>query len=139
MEAPQPPARATKTAIGTPPGSGSVLQPWLAQLPHVTQSTYLSALRGPDHAHCHQTKRTVKWLRAISQHDGKPGSNYMHGTYPNDWAALENELEYCTLHYVAHLVAAIDIVRRHHPYTPTRSQALDIMVWFAATYHLSHV
>ncbi len=122
---------------------GAVLRPWVIRLPLKQQSALLSALRGPDHAFCHEVKRVVKFIRAASQHDADPSSDYMRvdarfaGEFvPGiDRKALERELEFCPLHFVAHLIEALVLVWHHAP-PQDRKFADALLDWFAETFHL---
>lgn len=121
--------------------SWSVLRPWVMHLPWKQQSEYLSALRGPDHAHCPQVKRIVKGLRAAAQYNADTTSGYMReARRVTDWRQLEHELEYCSLHFVSHLVSALVTLQRAEPMdddgTDWGEWAANMLTWFADTYHL---
>lgn len=118
--------------------SGSVLKPWLMALPYKRQSAYLSALRGPDHAHCHNVKMVTKLLRAAGQHNADGSSAYMH-LEPIDLAKLERELEFCSLHFVAHLVDGLSTVAVHCPVAAFKGEAQLLCDWFEEAFHLRWV
>jgi hypothetical protein len=108
-----------------------VLQEWMHDLPLKKQSAVLSALRGPDHAFCKEVKKIVKMLRRATQLDADPTSDYMNLKSEIDWKQLERELEFCPLHFVAHLIEAIVIVRDEMP------GAGKVLGWFEDTFHLA--
>lgn len=114
-----------------------VLKRWLTLLPLKRQSSYLSALRGPDTAFCRNVKLVVKLLRSAAQIDADPTSGYMGQRKPVDLKELERELEFCTLHFVAHLLEALTILAVHGPVGEQRSAAEGILRWFEETYHLA--
>lgn len=110
----------------------AILQPWVQELPLKKQSAVLSALRGPDHAFCREIKKVVKIIRAETQLDADPNSDYMKRKSPIDWKELERELEFCPLHYVAHLVESLAILRHEV------MDAAVILSWFDDTFHLRY-
>jgi hypothetical protein len=126
-----------------PPYDGQyepVVLPWLAALPWKQQSAYFSALRGPDHAHCHMVKQCTKLLRVASQKDADPASNYMRAELPRstaEWRQLEHELEYCSLHFVAHLVQALYLLALRGP-QQHKDDAQALLAWFEDTYHMRY-
>lgn len=114
-----------------------VLMPWVATMPWKKQSAFFSALRGPDTAHCTNVKQLVKFLRRVSQQDADPATGYMREK-DLDLRALEHELEYCSLHFVAHLVDGLAIVREFCDDAEAARKADGLLEWFADSFHLEH-
>lgn len=48
---------------------GTVVKPWVNELPWKQQSALFSALRGPDNVLCPGIKRIVRWLRSVTQNN----------------------------------------------------------------------
>lgn len=110
----------------------AVLLPWVQELPLKTQSAVLSALRGPDHAFCRETKKIVKSIRLVTQQNADETSDYMRLKAAVDWKELERELEYAPLHYVAHLVEALALIE-----DATGDLSIEeVLNWFEETFHL---
>lgn len=116
-----------------------VLLPWVHDLPWKVQSRLLSSLRGPDTRFCFNVKKVSKLLRAATQHDADPDTDYMKDTWPPNWKELERELEFCPLHYVCHLIEGLTTVERHCPEAEYAARCTHVLVWIRDTFHLAYV
>jgi hypothetical protein len=94
---------------------GFVLQDWMAELPWKQQSVVLSSLRGPDLSRPVAVKKLNRWLRAVTQNNADPSTDYMKDIALPEIDDLEEELGYCTMHYFTHLLHALEIIGYKHP------------------------
>lgn len=118
--------------------NGPVTKEWVHLLPWKKQSAFFSALRGPDTSFSYNIKLVTKFLREASQYDADPTTDYMTRKKEIDWKGLERELEFCTLHYVAHLIEAVYIVWNHSTEARHTFYAHQLLEWFQATFHLTY-
>lgn len=96
--------------------SKSVLKEWMNKLTFCEQSTIISSFRTPDGIYAHNIRIFTKWMRAISQNDGKD-SDYM---YINTIATINeskllDELKLCSLDYAIHFLQALEVIGFKHP------------------------
>lgn len=99
----------------------AVLQEWVQDLPWKMQSVLIAAMRGPDHTHTVEIKKLSRWLRITCQENADPRHTFMEGGDSPDVQrkALFDELEFCTWHYMSHLLYALEIVAYRGPSTDT--------------------
>lgn len=115
-----------------------VLLEWMKQLPLKQQSVLLSSLRGPDNANYPTIKKVTKWIRSIVQKNADPTKKYMHLEELPSFGELEKEIEFCSVHYAAHLLQALEIIGYEHPDKNTSSFAENYYKGFALqTFHLN--
>lgn len=115
-----------------------VTKTWVAAMPWKKQSAFFSALRGPDTAFSPNIKLVTKFLRMVSQYDADSTSDYMNVKREINWKELERELELSTLHFVAHLLEAISLVREYCPEVLVSREALELIGWFQETFHFAY-
>ena len=92
----------------------NVLQPWVGTMPWKCQSILLSGLRGPDDCGPPAVKDVNRWLRTVCQHNADPSKAYMRREALPSAAALCDELEWMTCHYVHHFADALRTVAIWH-------------------------
>ncbi len=96
-------------------GRGNVLQYWIEDLPWKQQSVILSSLRGPDTRYCSNLKKISKWMRRITQNNADISSPYMEDETLPSIEEIEKEAEFCTVHYLSHLLHGLEIIAYKHP------------------------
>ena len=94
---------------------GLVLQEWMAELSWKQQSVILSSLRGPDNSRPGSIKIINRWLRGVTQNNADSSTDYMKYLHHPSVEELQRDLEYCTIHYYAHLMHAMEIIGYNHP------------------------
>jgi hypothetical protein len=127
---------------------GSVLWPWVEQLPWKQQSILFSGLRGPDQDHLRAIKQVSKWMRAVSQRNADPTKGYMNephglvgpptrgprvlkGVVVPELRDLEKELEHSSCHFVHHLADALAVIAYGHPEREVRKYAFSVHAYIA--------
>jgi hypothetical protein len=123
-------------------GSGPnkpVLQTWTSSLSWKMQTVLIQGLRAPDSHYCPEVKKVSRWLRSKVLNNADSKHTFMKSSAElPDNKTLEDELGYCTLHYVSHLLYDLEIVGYYHPDAETRSAALDLyMDLVTDTLHLN--
>lgn len=96
-------------------GEGKVLRDWMGDLPWKMQSVILSALRGPDTQYSPNLKKVVRWMRVTTQNNADPSHSYMQQEPLPSLDDIEKEVVFSNLHYVTHLLHAIEIIGYKHP------------------------
>ena len=93
-----------------------VQQLWTLELPWKMQTVMLQGLRAPDTHFCKNIKTVSRWLRSIILNNADNNHTFMCRIEKlPDWTDLENELNYCSLHFVTHFLYALEIVHYKHP------------------------
>lgn len=122
----------------------TVLQSWLERIPIRMQSTLLLGLRGPD-THCApNVKRITRWMRGVSFKPGNPmnvdefmdqglGMGFIKEKGP-----VAKELEFCSQHYYAHLMHALEVIAYRHSDAEVASQAFDMYFTMCYLMHVPH-
>ena len=95
--------------------NGLVLKEWMGKLSWKQQSVILSSLRGPDNSRPGSIKILTRWLREITQNNADPSTDYMTNLPHPSVDELHRDLEYCSMHYYAHLMHAMEIIGYNHP------------------------
>ena len=116
----------------------TVLLSWVQELDLKQQSALFSSFRGPDTLFCKEVKKLSKFIRQATQINADPETGYME----DNWSSinpklLERELEFCTLHYVAHLCEGLSYIEA---FTDSEGDCLfasETLDWFNETFHLS--
>jgi hypothetical protein len=101
-----------------------VQQDWTQQLTWKMQTVLLQSLRAPDTHFCPKVKQVARWMRSqvLNNADKKHTFMRMFGGLPTN-KELEDELGYCSLHYVSHFVYGLELMAYFHPDEETRNDA----------------
>ena len=116
-----------------PIDSRFVLQSWLGELPWKMQTVLIQGLRAPDTHFCKNVKIVSRWVRSKVLKNAHKDHTFM--CRKDELPAvedLENELEYCTIHFTTHFLYAMEIIAYKHPDKATRRIALkyyEDFVW----------
>jgi hypothetical protein len=92
----------------------SVQQDWTTRLSWKMQTVLLQSLRAPDTHYCPTVKKVSRWLRSHVLRNADQKHTFMKSDALPDNKSLEDELGYCTLHYVSHLLYGLEIVGYWH-------------------------
>lgn len=97
-----------------------VFKPWVIELPWRMQSVLMASTRGPDSPiRFPHIKVLNRWMRDKLFNDADPSNPFiMHPTDPDVVSiidAIQQELEYTTVHYYSHVVHALEIIAYEHP------------------------
>ena len=94
---------------------GLVLQEWVGALSWKQQSIVLSSLRGPDNLSLPNLKLVSRWIRGVVQRNADSSSKYMNSiSFPNI-SGLREEVEFCSVHYLGHLLQGLEVIGYNHP------------------------
>lgn len=115
------------------PDQRIVLQGWTADLPWKMQTVMLQGLRAPDTHFCKQTKILCRWMRSkvLKNADKKHTFMCRKDELP-PIEDLENELNYCSMHFTTHFLYAMEIIGYKHPDKNTKDIAYryyEELVW----------
>jgi len=101
-----------------------VQQQWIFNLPWKMQTVINQGLRAPDTHFCPNIKIAARWLRSVVLNNADDTHTFMcRKEKLPEWDALENELNYCSMHYATHFLYALEIVAYKHPDSDTRRRA----------------
>jgi hypothetical protein len=128
---PLPPGKYDAVVTFTMPDSG-VLQPWMLGITLKMQTVLLAALRGPDRNNP-LVKRYTKFIRAVTIRNADRTTDFMLGEVTNFLPRIESVsfknflkgLEAQPMHFVMHLIHALEIIAYKHPTLPIASEALN--------------
>jgi hypothetical protein len=92
-----------------------VQQPWLFHLPWKMQTVVNQGLRAPDTHYCMNIKIICRWMRAAVLRNADTNHTFMcrKSELPS-WEDTQNELNYCSLHFVTHFLYALEIIGHYH-------------------------
>lgn len=119
----------------------SVLQSWVEKLPIRMQSTLVLGLRGPDTAICPNVKIYTRWLRGLTFRPGNPDNvlQFMYAELPPrivEKNPTARELEFCTQHFLSHLMHSLQIVGYGHPHIAMSGRAWALYDDLCKMFHL---
>jgi hypothetical protein len=111
---------------------------WVSKLTLKEQSALFSSLRGPDTAFCGEVKKLSKFIRQATQINADPTTGYMEDNWREiNPKNLERELEFCTLHYIAHLCEGLAYIEAYTDSERDWLFAVETLNWFSTTFHLN--
>lgn len=87
-----------------------VLQNWVQQLTWKEQSALLTAIRGSDQTFDHNIRSLVRWVRRATLYDADVNGVFLKFGELPEQKALKKSLEYMTVHFVSHLMHALEII-----------------------------
>jgi hypothetical protein len=97
---------------------------WLFKLPWKMQTVINQGLRAPDTHFCRNVKLLCRWMRGIVLNNADQNHTFMcrkEGLPTRD--DLQNELNYCTVHFVTHFLYSLEIIAYKHPDKETQNIA----------------
>lgn len=93
----------------------SVMQDWTVKLDFKIQTVLIQSLRAPDTHYCKDIKKVCRWIRSVVLQNADEDHTFMKLEKLPDYKSLEDELGYCSLHYVTHLLYGLQIIGyKHH-------------------------
>jgi hypothetical protein len=89
---------------------------WLCDLSWKMQTVINQGLRAPDTHFCPHIKLICRWMRGVVLQNADSKHTFMckKEGLP-DIEDVENEINYCSVHYATHFVYALEIISRKHP------------------------
>ncbi len=102
-----------------------VVQLWVFDLPWKMQTVMIQGMRAPDTHFCINTKIVSRWIRSIVLNNADKNHSFMcrRKRLPK-WEKLENELNYCSVHFFTHFLYALEIIGYKHPEEDKRTIAM---------------
>lgn len=92
-----------------------VQQPWLFHLPWKMQTVVNQGLRAPDTHYCMNIKIICRWMRAAVLRNADTNHTFMCRKEELPlWEDTQNELNYCSMHFVTHFLYALEIIGYYH-------------------------
>jgi hypothetical protein len=101
-----------------------VQKSWLFVLPWKMQTVVNQGLRAPDTHYCEHVKNVCRWLRAVVLCNADDDHTFMcrQEKLPV-FLDLQNELNYCSMHFTTHFFYSLEIVAYKHPNKEVRDIA----------------
>lgn len=97
---------------------------WLGRLPWKMQTVMNQGLRAPDTHFCKAIKIICRWMRGVLLQNADENHTFM--CRKDKLPALEdveNEINYCSVHFATHFLYALEIISYKHPTVEVRIQA----------------
>jgi hypothetical protein len=100
---------------------------WLFSLPWKMQTVINQALRAPDTHFCPKIKILCRWLRSVVLNNADNGHTFMcsKNSIPK-WEDIENEFNYCSVHFATHFLYAFEIIGYKHPDSEVKEIAFNL-------------
>ena len=97
-------------------GCDHVQHKWLSDLPWKMQTVVNQGLRAPDTHYCRAIKIICRWMRGVVLQNADKNHTFMceKKTLP-EIEDIENEINYCSVHFATHFVYALEIIAYKHP------------------------
>lgn len=89
---------------------------WLFVLPWKMQTVINQGLRAPDTHFCKDLKIVCRWMRAVVLNNADDDHAFMcrKKELPS-FMDLQNELNYCSMHFATHFLYSLEIIGYKHP------------------------
>ena len=98
---------------------GSVVQPWVNELSWKKQTVLFCALRGPDSGGHVWLKSWTRWIRRNTLQNAAPRERFMRPETIKPFKEIAEDSSYIldmlSVHYLSHLMHALQIIGNHHP------------------------
>lgn len=92
-----------------------VQKSWLFTLPWKMQTVVNQGLRAPDTHYCMNIKIICRWMRSAVLRNADTNHTFMcRKSELPPWEDTQNELNYCSLHFVTHFLYALEIIGHYH-------------------------
>lgn len=89
---------------------------WVSTLPWKMQTVLNQGLRAPDTHFCRSIKIVCRWMRSVVLRNADKNHTFMCRKDELPLIEdLENEINYCSVHFATHFVYALEIVAGKHP------------------------
>lgn len=107
-------------------GCDHVQHLWLSELSWKMQTVINQGLRAPDTHFCEKIKLVCRWMRSIILQNADSKHTFMcdKGKLPTI-EDLENEINYCSVHFATHFVYSLEIIAYKHPELCIRQIAMN--------------
>lgn len=109
---------------------GLVVQDWLARCSWKEQTVLLCGLRGPDAGANKTLKAWTRWLRSVVCKNADNSDRFMQPEPVKLFTTIDKEdanlLNNLPLHYVTHLLHAVEVVAYRHPDHMVSAQAITM-------------
>jgi len=99
---------------------------WLSLLHWKMQTVVNQGLRAPDTHFCKNIKTVCRWMRSNTLQNADEHHTFMcrKADLP-DIEDIENEINYCSVHFATHFVYALEIIGYKHPHAAVRDVAMN--------------
>jgi len=103
-------------------GCDHVQHKWVSALPWKMQTVINQGLRAPDTHFCKHVKLVCRWMRGVVLQNADKDHTFMCSK--KDLPSLEdieNEINYCSMHYTTHFCYALEIIAYKYPLTDKKN------------------
>jgi hypothetical protein len=105
-------------------GCDHVQAAWLSKLSWKMQTVVNQGLRAPDTHFCKAIKIVCRWMRSITLNNADKKHTFMCKKDALPTAEdIENEINYCSVHFATHFLYALEIIAYKHPDEDIRKTA----------------
>lgn len=105
-------------------GCDHVQHKWLSDLPWKMQTVINQGLRAPDTHFCKNVKLVCRWMRGVVLQNADKDHTFMCSKKKlPKLEDIENEINYCSMHYTTHFVYSLEIIAYRHPNNEIRQIA----------------
>lgn len=89
---------------------------WLSYLPWKMQTVVNQGLRAPDTHFCKHIKLVCRWMRSVVLQNADKNHTFMCSKKDIPSVQdIENELNYCSVHFTTHFLYSLEIIAYKHP------------------------
>ena len=117
-----------------------VIQKWVDVLGLKQQTVLILGLRGPDQGTSKELKPLIRWLRSLVLLNADPAKNFMKDIEFVEIKKMEKDnpgvIDMLPVHYLQHLIVAIEVVAFKHPHLPTKAKAYQIYCELAHRFNM---
>lgn len=107
-------------------GCDHVQHKWLSELSWKMQTVINQGLRAPDTHFCKKIKLLCRWMRGVVLQNADKEHTFMCSKKEiPSLEDIENELNYCSMHYTTHFIYSLEIIAYRHPEQKTRQIAMN--------------
>lgn len=91
------------------------MQKWTHDLTWKEQSALLTAIRGSDEVFNEDVRALVRWIRRVVLYDADVKGKFVHNGRILPREKVKPTFEYMTVHFVTHIMHALEIIGYKHP------------------------
>jgi len=106
-------------------GCDHVQHAWLNSLDWKMQTVINQGMRAPDTHFCKGMKIVCRWIRTVVLQNADKDHTFMCSKIKlPSWEDLDNEINYCSVHFATHFLYALEIIAYKHPEPKVKQKAM---------------
>lgn len=91
------------------------------------QTVVNQGMRAPDTHFCKNMKIICRWIRTVILQNADKNHTFMCSKIKlPTWEEVDNEINYCSVHFATHLLYALEIIAYKHPDNKCRVEAMKL-------------